>query len=80
MFERQPMFPELSQLAAHHPVLVSSSALGFVLALRKLCITTKLALIGALRGAAEVWSVVCEVLVKCSKDWHHCKSRLVKQR
>jgi hypothetical protein len=74
------MLPELSRLAAQHPLLVSSSAIGFLLSLRKLCVATKCAVMDGFRNFAELHHGLCNLIVECCANWYRCKARIAKLR
>jgi hypothetical protein len=74
------MFPELSSLVTQHPLLFSSSAIGFVLSVRKLCSAIKTAAMAGFRGFTELHRGLCNLIVECCANWYRCKARIAKLR
>ena len=71
---------DLSQHPQLLPWLVSSSALGVLVAAKKLCTALKSALLAGLVGLAELQRGLCEFILKCDANWCELRKQLAEHR
>lgn len=74
----------VSELINRHPQilpwLLSSSAIGILLSLKKFCTAVKSAIMAGLGSLVELQRALCDCISKCDANWWRCKNQLAEHR